>query len=117
MKQEHYKDDLKAILHLTATTFTDEVIHLAKDEPEAKKIFLEVENTYAKFVETQIESELKKLGYYLGTQEMLIKFLEKKCNIKRDETLSNPLNALYLGDKLVCSWYDFADVIGRVSKN
>jgi Zn-dependent peptidase ImmA (M78 family) len=100
MKKAHYKDDLKAILQLTASTFADEVIHLAKDQPQAKKIFL-----------------VKKLGHIFINQEAMMNFLEENCQIKRDETIENPLNALFIGKKLVCSWYDFADVIGRVLKN
>jgi hypothetical protein len=110
------KSDKAAILNLTANSFPDEVLHLTKDEPEAQKIFVSVENTYAKFIEDQVEKKLIEKGYAFQSQEQMIAFMETNCEILRDEELSNPLNVLKLNGEVLCTWYDFADVIGNVSK-
>ena len=111
------KADKDAILNLTANSFPDEVIHLTRNEPAAQQIFISVENTYAKWIESQVKEKLKENGHeFLNEEEMLL-FMENNCEILRDEELSNPLNVLKLKGEVLCTWYDFADVIGNVLKN
>jgi hypothetical protein len=111
------KADKDAILNLTANSFPDEVLHLTRNETEAKKIFVTVENTYAKWIESQVKEKLKENGHEFSNDEEMLLFMEHNCEILRDEELSNPLNVLKLKGETICSWYDFADVIGNVSKN
>lgn len=111
------KADKDAILNLTANSFPDEVIHLTRNEDEAKKIFVTVENTYAKWIESEVEKKLIEKGHTFVSKEDMISFMENNCEILRDEELSNPLNVLKLNGEVLCTWYDFADVIGNVSKN
>ena len=115
--KRNLKDDTKAILNLTANSFPDEVIHLSRNEQAAKDIFVSVENSYAKFVEKEVELALKSRGHNFINQDAMLAFMEANCNIRRDDTLPNPINVLSIGEEIICSWHDFADVIGHVSKN